>query len=64
LATHSAKELLRAVYGPKTCIPFFPNPVLAEGMLDRLVNSAHIITMLGPSYRPQQRPIAEVDGST
>jgi hypothetical protein len=35
--------------------------VLAEGMLDRLVNSALIITMLGRSYRPQQRPMAEVD---
>lgn len=36
--------------------PLFPNPVLAEGLLDRLVNSAYVVTMLGRSYRPQQRP--------
>ena len=49
---------------PKDLYPLFPNPVLAEGMLDRLVNSAHIITMLGRSYRPQQRPMAEAKEST
>ncbi len=36
--------------------PLFPNPVLAEGLLDRLVNSAHVVTLVGRSYRPQQRP--------
>jgi DNA replication protein DnaC len=41
---------------PKDLYPLFPNPVLAEGLLDRLLNSAHIITMLGRSYRPRQRP--------
>ncbi len=34
----------------------FPNAVLAEGLLDRLLNSAYVITMLGRRYRPQQRP--------
>ena len=29
---------------------------LAEGLLDRLLNSAYVVTMLGRSYRPQQRP--------
>jgi hypothetical protein len=29
---------------------------MAEGLLDRLLNSAYMITMLGRSYRPQQRP--------
>lgn len=40
----------------KDLYPLFPNPVLAEGLLDRLLNSAYVITMLGRSYRPQQRP--------
>jgi DNA replication protein DnaC len=34
----------------------FPNPVVAEGVLDRLVNSAHHVAMVGKSYRPNQRP--------
>jgi DNA replication protein DnaC len=34
----------------------FPNPVVAESILDRLVNSAHHITMEGKSYRPKGRP--------
>ncbi|GAC1396044.1 MAG: IS21-like element ISMt2 family helper ATPase IstB [Chloroflexota bacterium] len=41
---------------PQDLYPLFPNPVLAEGLLDRLVNSAHVLTLLGRSYRPQQRP--------
>lgn len=34
----------------------FPNPVVAEGVLDRLVNSAHHVAMEGKSYRPNHRP--------
>lgn len=41
---------------PKDLYTLFPNPVVAEGLLDRLLNSAYIVTMLGRSYRPQQRP--------
>jgi DNA replication protein DnaC len=41
---------------PKDLYPLFPSPVLAEGLLDRLLNSAYVVTMLGKSYRPQQRP--------
>ena len=41
---------------PQDWYPLFPNPVLAEGLLDRLLNSAYTVTMLGRSYRPQQRP--------
>ncbi|MGA9351690.1 MAG: ATP-binding protein, partial [Anaerolineae bacterium] len=40
----------------KDLYPLFPNPVLAEGLLHRLLNSAYVITMLGRSYRPKQRP--------
>ncbi len=41
---------------PKELYALFPNPVLAEGLLDRLLNSAYILTLLGRSYRPQLRP--------
>jgi DNA replication protein DnaC len=41
---------------PKDLYPLFPNPVLAEGLLDRLLNSAYVVRMLGRSYRSQQRP--------
>jgi len=37
----------------------FPNPVVAESILDRVVNSAHHIHMDGKSYRPNTRPGAE-----
>jgi len=41
---------------PDDLYALFPNPVLAEGLLDRLLNSAHTITLLGRSYRRRQRP--------
>jgi DNA replication protein DnaC len=47
---------------PADLYPLFPNPVLAEGVLDRLLNSAYTVTMLGRSYRPRQRPAAAWDG--
>ncbi len=34
----------------------FPNPVVAESILDRVVNGAHHIHMAGRSYRPKHRP--------
>jgi DNA replication protein DnaC len=34
----------------------FPNPVVAESILDRIVNSAHHVHMDGKSYRPNKRP--------
>lgn len=34
----------------------FPNPVVAESILDRVVNGAHHIAMAGRSYRPNRRP--------
>lgn len=46
---------------PQDLYPLFPNPVLAEGLLDRLLNSAHIVTMVGKSYRPRQRPVGDAE---
>ena len=34
----------------------FPNPVVAESILDRIVNVAHHVHMDGKSYRPNKRP--------
>jgi DNA replication protein DnaC len=42
----------------------FPNPVVAEGVLDRLVNCAHHVLMEGRSYRPNKRPGAHQAAST
>ncbi len=41
---------------PKDWYELFPNPVVAEGILDRLVNSAFHVSMEGKSYRPHKRP--------
>src|SRR5207237_8384533 len=38
--------------------PLFPNQVLAEGLLDRLLNSAYVLTLLGRRYRRRQPPAA------
>jgi DNA replication protein DnaC len=39
----------------------FPNPVVAESILDRVVNGAHHIHMPGRSYRPNRRPGTNTD---
>jgi len=44
---------------PSEWYALFPNPVLAEGALDRLVNASHHVTLEGRSYRPRQRPDAK-----
>jgi len=41
---------------PQDWYPLFPNPVLAEGILDRLINRAHHVILTGKSYRPLLRP--------
>lgn len=44
---------------PAEWYALFPNPVLAEGALDRLINAAHHVILEGKSYRPRQRPDAK-----
>ena len=41
---------------PTDLYGLFPNAVVAEGLLDRLLNSAYTVTMTGRSYRARQRP--------
>jgi DNA replication protein DnaC len=45
----------------KDFYPLFPHPVLAEGLLNRLLTSAYVVTMLGRSYRPRLRPGAPAE---
>ncbi|MDQ1250299.1 MAG: hypothetical protein QG597_4678 [Actinomycetota bacterium] len=41
---------------PADWYPLFPNPVIAESLLDRLINTSHALLIDGPSYRPRKRP--------
>ena len=41
---------------PVDWYPPFPNPVVAESLLDRLISSSHQAFMNEPSYRHIKRP--------
>ncbi|GAA2761462.1 hypothetical protein GCM10010103_05030 [Streptomyces paradoxus] len=41
---------------PGDWYPLFPNPVVAESLLNRLLSASHRAIMNGPSYRPDKRP--------
>jgi DNA replication protein DnaC len=47
---------------PKDWYPLFPNPVIAESTLDRLISGAHMITLTGKSYRSTLRPNKDLAG--
>ena len=42
--------ILTSNRSPMDWYPLFPNPVVAESLLDRLINTSHQIFMNGPSY--------------
>ena len=48
--------ILTSNRAPADWYPLFPNPVVAESLLDRLINTSHQVFMNGPSYRPTKRP--------
>jgi len=48
--------ILTSNRAPADWYPLFPNPVVAESLLDRLINNSHQCFMNGPSYRPNQAP--------
>ena len=54
---HTGSMILASNRSPKDWYPLFPNPVLAEGILDRLINKAHHIVLTGRSYRTQLKPV-------
>ncbi|HYB80084.1 MAG TPA: IS21-like element helper ATPase IstB [Mycobacterium sp.] len=55
-AANGASMILTSNRAPVDWYPLFPNPVVAESLLDRLINSSHQVFMNGPSYRPTKRP--------
>jgi DNA replication protein DnaC len=52
----SAPLVLTSNRAPQDWYPLFPNPVVAESLLDRLINNSHQVFMNGPSYRPNKKP--------
>jgi DNA replication protein DnaC len=48
---------------PTDWYTLFPNPVLAESALDRLVNSAHHVIFRGRTYRPLRRPDRDLNSA-
>jgi len=55
-ATAGRPMILTSNRKPADWYPLFPNPVVAESLLDRLINSSHALLLDGPSYRPRKRP--------
>ena len=53
--------ILTSNRSPSDWYPLFPNPVVAESLLDRLINTSHQVIMNGPSYRPNKRPRGGTD---
>jgi DNA replication protein DnaC len=41
---------------PSDWYPLFPNAVVGESILDRVLNSSHHVLLEGKSYRPAKRP--------
>jgi hypothetical protein len=56
--------ILTSNRSPIDWYPLFPNPVVAESLLDRLINNSHQLLMTGASYRPRTRPGRVVDQGT
>jgi DNA replication protein DnaC len=60
--TGRGSSIVTSNRNPQDWYPLFPNPVLAESILDRLVNSAQHIVLTGRSYRSKLRPRAASEG--
>ncbi len=56
--------ILTSNRAPQDWYPLFPNPVVAESLLDRVINTSHQVFMNGPSYRPRKRPGGRVTTTT
>ena len=63
-AQHGRSLIATSNRSPADWYPLFPNPVVAESLLDRLINTSHQLFMNGPSYRPNKRPGQAVTRST
>ena len=48
--------ILTSNRSPADWYPLFPNPVVGESILDRVLNTSHHLLLEGKSYRPRRRP--------
>ena len=48
--------ILTSNRSPSDWYPLFPNAVVGESVLDRVINSSHHLLLDGKSYRPNHRP--------
>jgi DNA replication protein DnaC len=48
--------ILTSNRSPADWYPLFPNPVVGESILDRVINTSHHLLLDGNSYRPRRRP--------
>lgn len=48
--------ILTSNRSPSDWYPLFPNPVVGESILDRVINTSHHLLLEGNSYRPRRRP--------
>ena len=48
--------ILTSNRSPADWYPLFPNAVVGESVLDRVINSSHHLLLDGKSYRPNRRP--------
>jgi DNA replication protein DnaC len=63
-ARHGRSMVITSNRSPVDWYPLFPNPVVAESLLDRLINTSHQIFMNGPSYRPRKSPASTKSNPT
>jgi DNA replication protein DnaC len=59
-----ASLIITANRAPQDWYGLFPNAVVAESLLDRLINTSHQVFMNGPSYRPNKRPKTKTPTTT
>jgi DNA replication protein DnaC len=52
----TSSTIIASNRAPQDWYPLFPNPVLAEATLDRIVNCSHHVLLEGRSFRPHLRP--------
>ncbi|MFB7501673.1 hypothetical protein ACFC09_44710 [Streptomyces sp. NPDC056161] len=58
---HHYPDMLGTLACERDWYPLFPSPVVAESLLDRLINTSYQAIMNGPGYRPNKRPRNSAD---
>jgi hypothetical protein len=55
--------ILTSNRSPVDWYPLFPNPVVGESILDRVLNTSHHLLLDGKSYRPRRRGVVAFEGT-